>query len=228
MPPKKEGVSLFEQRRLENIAANQAILKDISQTAVKIAKPVPAPKPARRKRSPVRKRETPQRAAAVPTRASSRLKGEAAVKREIEADIPASLMPDRPAKRSRVADDLSLDSILVEGRKFADDISVLGGLLPKRGAEPGVRTFDEDDIGRTTDKDLKKLREEMNGLELYSKWAVNGRWAAEQRSPVCTTIADVLRRYQNCPAENLLDGISSNRLEASDLRGRQRGRHGHL
>lgn len=175
MPPKKEGVSLFEQRRLENIAANQALLKDISQTAVKIAKPAPAPRPARRKRSPAgKKRERPQRAAAIPTRASSRLKGEAAVKREIDEDIPAALMPEKPAKRTRVSDDLSLDSILVEGRKFADDISALGALLPKRGAEPGVRTFDEDDVQQTTDKDLKRLREEMNNLTFYDKWAVNG------------------------------------------------------
>lgn len=175
MPPAtKEAVSLFEQRRLQNIAANQAILKDISQTAAKIAKPAPAPKPVRRKRSPPERRERPRREAAVATRASSRLKGEAPVKRENQNEIPAALMPDRPLKKARVSDDLSLESIMVEGRKFTDDISALGSLLPKRGAEPGVRTFDEDDIQQTTDKDLKKLRESMNRLEFYDKWAVNG------------------------------------------------------
>lgn len=172
---KKEGVSLFEQRRLENIAANQAILKDISHTAAKIARPAPAPKVVRVKKSPPERKERPKRQAAVPTRASSRLKGETPVKRElVDDDIPAALRPDRPAKKSRVSDDLSLDSILVEGRKFADDLSGLRDLSFKRGAEPGVRTFDEDDISQTTDKDLKRLRESMNSLELYDKWAVNG------------------------------------------------------
>lgn len=209
MPPKKEGVSLFEQRRLENIAANQAILKDISQSAVKIAKPAPAPRPARRKRSPAGKRERPQRAAAIPTRASSRLKGEAAVKREVDEDIPAALMPDRPAKKTRVSDDLSLDSILVEGRKFADDISALGGLLPKRGAEPGVRTFDEDDIQQTTDKDLKRLREEMNNLTFYEKWAVNGE-SPNRESAFSEHAADLFSRHQDRSAKDLLDGLPPN------------------
>lgn len=175
MPPKK-GTSLFEQRRLQNIAANQEILKDISHTAAKIAKPAPTPKPPRVKKAPVERRERPKREAAVATRASSRLKGEDPLKREAEDDIPASLLPaERPAKKLRVADDLSLSDVLVDGRKFAADVSSLSGLLPKRGAEPGVRTFDEDDIRQTTDKDLKRLREEMNGLALYEKWAVNGK-----------------------------------------------------
>lgn len=174
MPPKK-GTSLFEQRRLQNIAANQEILKDISKTAVKIAKPAPVPKAPRVKRAPVEKRERPKREAAIATRASSRLKGEDPVKREAEDDIPVSLLPaERPAKKLRVSDDLSLSDVMVDGRKFAADISALSGLLPRRGAEPGVRTFDEDDIRQTSDKDLKRLREDMNGLTLYDKWAVNG------------------------------------------------------
>lgn len=175
MPPKK-GTSLFEQRRLQNIAANQEILKDISKTAVKIAKPAPTPKPPRVRKAPVEKRERPKREPAVATRASSRLKGEGPVKREAEDEIPASLLPaERPAKKLRVSDDLSLSDVMVDGRKFAADISALSGLLPKRGAEPGVRTFDEDDIRQTTDKDLKRLREQMNSLALYDKWAVNGK-----------------------------------------------------
>lgn len=175
MPPKK-GTSLFEQRRLQNIAANQEILKDISKTAVKIAKPVPIPKTPRVKKEPVERRERPKREAAVATRASSRLKGEDPVKREAENEVPVSLLPaERPAKKLRVSDDLSLSDVMVDGRKFAADINALSGLLPKRGADPGVRTFDEDDIRQTTDKDLKQLREQMNGLALYDKWAVNGK-----------------------------------------------------
>lgn len=175
MPPvKKEGMSAFEQRRLANIAENQARLSEIAKTTVNITK-VATPKVsrARKVRTPVERRVQPKREPAVGTRASSRLKGEEA-KRELPDDTPAALMPDRPAKKSRVADDLELGKVMVEGRKFADDLSVFGRLLPLRGAEPGVRTFDDDDIRGTTDKELKTLRENMRSLELYDKWAVNG------------------------------------------------------
>lgn len=186
MPIKKEGEasSTFEQRRLQNIADNNTILKGISQTAAKIAKPTPAPKPkprARPRRAPVEKKEYPKRERAVATRASSRLKGETpdknGLKREAEDSAPAVLFQsERPAKKTRVNGDLSLSDILVEGRKFAQDAGAITGLisLPRQGAEPGVRTFDEDDIKMTTDKGLKALREQMGNLELYNKWAVNG------------------------------------------------------
>lgn len=180
MPVKKEkeAVSAFEARRLNNIKANNEILKDLSNTASKIAPPPPA-KPLSRprpKRQPVERREQPKRERAVATRASSRLKGETP-KREAEESVPASLLPpDRPAKKARVNDDLNLGDILVEGRKFTNGVDAVTGLisLPKLGAEPGVRTFDEDDIKETTDEDLRKMREKMNSLELYDKWAVNG------------------------------------------------------
>lgn len=180
MPVKKqkEAVSAFEARRLNNIKANNEILKDLSSTAAKIAPP-PPPKPQPRprpKRQPVEKREQPVRERAVATRASSRLKGETP-KREAEDAVPASLFPpDRPAKKARVNEDLNLGDILVEGRKFTNGVDAITGLvaLPRLGAEPGVRTFDEDDIKETTDEDLRNTREKMNSLELYDKWAVNG------------------------------------------------------
>lgn len=222
MPPKKEGVSLFEQRRLQNIAANQAILKDISKSAVKIAKPAPAPKPIRRTRAPVERRERPKREPAVATRASSRLKGQAPVKRENDEDVPASLLPpERPAKKARVSEDLKLGSIMVEGRKFADDISSLGRLLPsKMGADPGLRTFDDDDIKATTDQDLKRLREDMNKLELYNKWAVNGE--SLMREALQQSVVGALMpgdRHKNCATENLLHGLSPNRGKTAHLCG---------
>lgn len=175
-PPPKAGLSLFEQRRLANIEDNKARLKDIANSAPKIAQPTPKPPKVRKPRTSVERRIAPKREAAVATRSSSRLKGVDPIKRENEDDVPAALMPDRPAKKARIAEDLNLDKIMVEGRKFADDMSAFGHLLPKRGAEPGVRTFDDKDIRETTDKDLKKLRERMNSLELYDKWTVNGMW----------------------------------------------------
>lgn len=168
-------MSAFERRRLDNIAENKALIDGIAKTTTRIAKPV-TPKVTRPRKTVTsgERRVAPKREAAVATRSSSRLKGEGPVKRENEDDVPAALMPDRPAKRSRVADDLELEKIMVQGRKFADDMSVFGRLLPYRGAEPGVRTFGDDDIKETTDEDLKQLRESMNSIELYDKWAVNG------------------------------------------------------
>ncbi|KUI71832.1 DNA damage-binding protein cmr1 [Cytospora mali] len=192
MPVKKEGeaMSTFEQRRLQNIADNNAILKGISKTAAKIAKPPPPPAPKSRpraKRPTVEKKEYPKRERSVATRASSRLKGETpdknGLKREADDSAHVALFPEKPAKKTRVNDDLNLGDILVEGRKFATDAGAFADLisLPRQGAEPGVRTFDEDDIKQTTDKELRALREEMGNLELYSKWAVNDIKIVPQR-----------------------------------------------
>lgn len=174
-------MSTFEQRRLQNIADNNALLKGISNTAAKIARPAPAPKPRappRTRKPATERRVLPKREPAVATRASSRLKGETPdKKREADDSAPAALFQtERPAKKTRVNDDLNLGEILVEGRKFAKDAGAITGLfsLPRQGAEPGVRTFDDDDITQTTDKELRALREQMGNLELYSKWAVNG------------------------------------------------------
>ncbi len=54
--------------------------------------------------------------------------------------------------------------------------------LPFVGAEPGVRTFTEDDIKETADKDLKALKLRMNGLKLYETFDVKGR---SGRGEVC-------------------------------------------
>ncbi len=103
-PVKKEKteMSAFERRRLENIAANQAILKDLSTTAQKIIpKPAPKPKSTTRKRAaPVKKEE------ARPTRTSSRLAGleadseTAKRKAEVEYEFEKELAKN---KRQRVS-----------------------------------------------------------------------------------------------------------------------------
>jgi len=168
----ENGISAFERKRLENIAANQAILKDLSTTAKK-AIPRPSPKPTTR--AP-RKRAAPvKKEPAIPTRTSSRLAGlEAeggAAKRK--ADDTAELARDEEkAKRMRVAGDLNLSDIAVEGKKWKKDENFLTGIM--RGAQPYERTFNEEDIKETTDESLKSLREKMSGLELYETWSPNG------------------------------------------------------
>jgi len=173
MPPKKEKpeMSAFERKRLENIAANQAILKDLSATAEKII-PKPAPKPksttSRKRATPV-KREEPR-----PTRTSSRLAGLEAdsetekSKAEVEYEFAKE---QSKAKKMRVSGDLNFKDVVVDGKKFTKGDDFLSGIM--RGAQPNMRTFTKDDIKETTDEGLKALREKMSGLELYEGWEPN-------------------------------------------------------
>ncbi|KAI9897957.1 hypothetical protein N3K66_006317 [Trichothecium roseum] len=174
MPVKaEEGISAFERKRRENIQANSAVLTDISVTAKKVIpdRPKPAPKAAAPRRAS--RRDKVKTESARPTRSSSRLAGldadDSTLKRKmaVEAETQAA---EAKAKKMRVNGDLDLGDILVEGKKFGG-IDGIKGLM--RGAQPGIRTFTEDDVKETTDKELKGLRERMSGLELYEHWAPN-------------------------------------------------------
>jgi hypothetical protein len=170
----KPEMSAFERKRLENIAANQAILKDLSTTAETMA-PKPAPKLKKtattRKKSTLIKREAP-----VATRTSSRLAGIEAdsetAKRKAEVEYEF-VKEQSKAKKLRVTGDLNFSDIVVDGKKFNKDEKFLSGIM--RGAQPYVRTFDEEDIKETTDEGLKALRERMSGLELYEGYEPNRR-----------------------------------------------------
>ncbi|KAG9251805.1 WD repeat-containing protein [Emericellopsis atlantica] len=179
MPVKKEqngGMSVFERRRLENIKANREVLTDISKTAKKVMPERPAPKPSapRTKRTsdvtPTR-RNTPR---ATRTRTSSRLAGldaeDETLKRKMEIETEHQAMQAK-AKKMRHNGELNLGDIAVEGRKFGNGVAGIKDLF--RGAEPGVRTFTEDDVTETTDKSLKELRGQMSALELYEHWLPN-------------------------------------------------------
>jgi hypothetical protein len=186
MPPKKaESISAFERKRLENIAANNALLRDISTTAAKII-PAPKPLPAKRASAPRAKREPVKREPVRPTRQSSRLAGLDADAETLKrkADVAAGVEEEKARqKKQRVSGDLNLGDIKVEGRKWGGGVDGMAGLkglglgLTARGAQPGVRTFTDEDVKRTSNKDLKDLRLRMSGLELYEKWPVNGRMA---------------------------------------------------
>ncbi|KAF4446159.1 hypothetical protein F53441_10135 [Fusarium austroafricanum] len=173
MPPKKgtdTPMSAFERRRQENMASNQKILNDVAVIARNVAPTPTRPRntPSRPKRTPV-KRE-PQRA----TRQSSRLAGKDAdddtLKRKLEVEAE-HVAAEAKAKKQRVNGDLILGDIAVEGKKYVAGVDGLKGLV--RGAQPGVRTFTEDDIRETTDKGLKELRERIGDLKLYEHWAPN-------------------------------------------------------
>ncbi|KPM37254.1 DNA damage-binding protein CMR1 [Neonectria ditissima] len=171
MPPNDGApMSAFERRRRENIAVNQALLNNAAEVAKKITPKTPAkstpPKAKTRSRSSAVKREAPR-----PTRMSSRLAGLEADnetlkrKMEVEADAVAEIAR---AKKLRVSGDLNLDDISIEGKKWEAGVSGLKGLV--QGAQPGVRTFTEDDVKKTTTKELKELRLRMSSLKLYEQW----------------------------------------------------------
>ncbi|KAL2017216.1 hypothetical protein VTK56DRAFT_2423 [Thermocarpiscus australiensis] len=183
---KKEPVmSAFERKRLENIANNNAILSGISITAEKII-PKPAPPKPKRASTPRTKREPVKREPLRPTRQSSRLAGLDAdaglLKRKAEVEAEAEVEKAK-AKKLRVNGDLNLGDIQVEGRKWEAGLDGLAGLkgLAVRGAQPGVRTFTDEDVEGTTDKGLKDLRLRMSGLKLYEKWPVQDIKIVPQR-----------------------------------------------
>jgi hypothetical protein len=184
-PLKKEKteMSAFERKRLENIAANQAILKDLSTTAQKIA-PLPAPRP---KSSAPRKKTAPAKRAEVrPTRTSSRLAGLEAdsetLKRKAEVEYEFA-KEQAVAKRQRVSGDLNFKDVVVDGKNYSKGENFLLGIM--RGAQPNVRTFTEEDVKETTDEGLKALRKKMSGLELYEPWGPNGKSISWKNKSVC-------------------------------------------
>ncbi|GFP59844.1 DNA damage-binding protein cmr1 [Trichoderma asperellum] len=182
MAPKKEsdGLSAFERRRLENIAANKALLSEISVTAKNIIPDKPVSKPsAPRKRT---RAEPVLREPRRGTRMSSRLAGVSAddgvLKRKLEVEAEHQAAESK-AKRLRSGDDMNLGDIVVDGRKYTSSMDGLKGIF--RGAQPGVRTFSDYDIKETTDASLKELRSQMSGLKLYEHWIPNDIKITPQR-----------------------------------------------
>jgi hypothetical protein len=181
-PIKKEKaeMSAFERKRLENMSANQEILKDMSNTAAKIM-PQPVGRP--KKSSAPKKKATPiKREIIRPTRTSSRLAGVEAdsetAKRKAEVEYEFA-KEQAKAKKQRVTGELNFSDIVVDGKKFSRDEGFLSGIM--RGARPNVRTFTEEDVRETTDEGLKALREKMGGLELYEGFEPNRKWFLSTR-----------------------------------------------
>ena len=165
-------MSAFERKRLENIAANSAMLKDLSSTAEKI---IPKPPPAKPKSSAPRRKSAPvKREEPRPTRTSSRIAGIEAdsetAKRKAEVEYEFAKERSK-AKKQRISGDLNLSDVVAEGKRFDKGADFLAGVM--RGAQPNVRTFTEEDIKETTDEGLKALREKMSALDLYEGYEPN-------------------------------------------------------
>ncbi|KAL2694861.1 hypothetical protein Neosp_001449 [[Neocosmospora] mangrovei] len=181
MPARQDDAPLngFALRRQQNKAAMDKLLDDVAVVAKKVA-----PKPPPKKSTPSRPRTRQVPVKTEPPRATRRSARQAGLgadndtlkrKYEVEAEVAAE---QAKAKKLRVNGDLSLGDIAVEGKKW--DVGGLKGIV--RGAQPGVRTFTEDDVKETTDKGLKELRLRMSDLKLYEHWAPNDIKITPQRA----------------------------------------------
>ncbi|KAJ5363153.1 hypothetical protein N7541_003997 [Penicillium brevicompactum] len=172
MPVKKE-LSEFEQQRLANIAERDALLKQLKLESQSSG--FSTPKSANNSANKSKKRATPRIKEEVdtPRRTSSRLKGIAAesetAKRKADDEYEAMREADR-VKRLRQTGSYSQADMFVAGQKLSGDSLIGVDVITKGVAKPYERTFGDDDIDQTTDKDLKALREEMNGLSLWEAW----------------------------------------------------------
>ncbi|KAF3013051.1 hypothetical protein E8E14_010001 [Neopestalotiopsis sp. 37M] len=164
------GLSAFEARRRENVANNARLLQESQAIGAKMAKAAkPPPKPATTRK---RKSTPPPRTRVMPTRSSARLSATPGGDVEFESlKTAAELVEEqRPAKRARVTEDLKLDKVTLEGSRWTNGDALASFA---QGAQPGVRTFTDEDIKDTSDEKLKEVRKGMAELELYDGWLPN-------------------------------------------------------
>ncbi|PSK46570.1 hypothetical protein B9Z65_5538 [Elsinoe australis] len=162
-------LSEYERQRQENIAKNKALLQQLQLDAA--ASGIGPKKASKPSQSAGQKRKRPQEKVnkeIVPTRTSSRLRGIVAdsetAQKKAEEERQVYVEQER-AKRQRVSGDLNLGDVVVKGD---GNWNMSGNFLRRFGpANPGERTFDQQDVKETTNKELKELRQRMSGLELW-------------------------------------------------------------
>ncbi|KAI1495776.1 WD40-repeat-containing domain protein [Biscogniauxia marginata] len=162
-------LSAFEARRRANVANNAKLLKETAELGAKMRKAA-APPP---KSTAPRKRKAAEpvtRTRTIPTRQSARLAGADAESNSVKPeDIPKALGLREP-KRTRTSGDLVLSKLQVEGQRWSNTDALASFA---QGAQPGVRTFTDNDIKDTSDEKLLSLRKGMNELKLYEGWQPN-------------------------------------------------------
>ena len=172
-------LSEYEQQRQANIAQRDKLLKQLALDAGQagLGPQKPAPKP--HKSSATHKKKGPVKRVKVedvgPRRTSSRLLGLTAdsevAKRKAEDEHAAEQEVAR-AKRQRHSGELNLSDVVVGGRDWDKSENFLVDVV-SRGANPYERTFGDSEVRETTDKELRALREQMSGLELYDGFEPN-------------------------------------------------------
>ncbi|CAZ81780.1 unnamed protein product [Tuber melanosporum] len=167
-----EDSNEYERLRQENILKNKELLLRLRLDAASvgttkraaISSSGSASKP--KNRSVKKELQSP-----LPTRKSSRLAGLPAdsevAKRKYEEGV-AALQEAEKAKRARVAGDLSFE--------------IRQGLIDVTKSARFERTFTDENVKETTDKDLRAMRQEMMGLRLYDQHLPNGKLTKEAKN----------------------------------------------
>ncbi|CAF9907084.1 hypothetical protein IMSHALPRED_005435 [Imshaugia aleurites] len=166
-------LSDYEQQRQANIAQRDKLLKQLAFDAGQAGLGPQKPAPKVSKSSTAHKKKGPVKRVKVedagPRRTSSRLLGLTAdsevAKRKAEDENTAAQEAAR-VKRQRHSGELNLSDVVVGGKNWDKSENFLVDVV-SRGANPYERTFGDDEVRETTDKELRSLREQMSGLELY-------------------------------------------------------------
>jgi hypothetical protein len=166
--PVKSEPSEYERKRQEQIAKNKALFDNLALDALQSGlAPSAAKKKAAAVSKPKPKPKPKVKEEVVPRRTSSRLLGIVAdsevAKRKAEEER-GLIEAEHRAKRQRVSGDLYAKDILVSSNNWDINGNFLSAVGP---AMPYERTFDEQDIKETTNKELRELRERMSGLQLW-------------------------------------------------------------
>ena len=172
-------LSEYEKQRQANIAQRDKLLKQLALDAGQAGLGPQKPAPKSHKSSTSHKKKGPVKRVKVedigPRRTSSRLLGLTAdsevAKRKAEDEYVATQEAAK-VKRQRHSGELNLSDVVVGGRKWDKSENVLVDVV-SRGAKPYERTFGDSEVRETTDKELKSLREQMSGLELYDGFEPN-------------------------------------------------------
>ena len=178
-------MSEYEKQRQANIAERNKLLKDLALDARAAGLgPKPAQKPAPKSGSSKKKAPKPKVQQDIgPRRTSSRLQGIVAdsevAKRKAEEEYVATQEANR-AKRQRQSGSLNMSDVVVRGESWNENDNILVDVI-SRGANPYQRTFGETEVKNTSDKELKSLREQMSGLELYDGFVPNDIKITDER-----------------------------------------------
>ncbi|KAL8674495.1 MAG: hypothetical protein Q9168_001087 [Polycauliona sp. 1 TL-2023] len=171
-------ISDYERQRQENIAQRDKLLKQLALDASSAGlgagqKPKPVkPTTTQRKKPPVKKTKEE----IVPRRTSSRIAGIEAdsevAKRKAENEHVAVQEAAR-VKRQRVSGPLDLSEIQVAGDGWDKNANFLQSIGDRGARNTMERTFGDQEVKETTDKELRALREKMSALELYNAFEPN-------------------------------------------------------
>lgn len=170
-------LSEFEKQRLANKVQRDNLVKQLALDAASAglapqsAKPQSKINGLQKKKPAVKKLKVE----AIPRRTSSRLAGleaDSEVAKRKADDEYAAVQELEKAKRQRVSGNVNLSDVVVAGKEWDQKENFFVDVVLSR-AKPYERTFGVTEVKKTTDHELRALRENMSGLELYDGFEPN-------------------------------------------------------